>query len=250
MLMNTATAATRTTSFSMRRVALGSILVVACAGTATADIAGNIGIATDYRFRGISQTDRDPQVSGGFDFTSESGIYLGIWGSNVAFSSGPELDYYGGYRGKFSEDVAFDVGYVYYNYPSDNADPDLDYQEIYGSVTIGGFKAGLNYSDDYFAETDTYWYLYGQYSMNITESVAVSASVGYNAFDSSEAMSSFLVTDNDPGDDYIDWKIGVSTTVEGIGVSLSYVDTSLSESDCGDTKLCDATVVLGLSKSL
>jgi uncharacterized protein (TIGR02001 family) len=237
-------------SSTLRRAALASAVAVGFASSAYADIAGNIGMATDYRFRGISQTDRDPQVYGGFDFTAENGIYAGIWGSNVAFGSSLELDYYAGYRGKISDDVGYDVGYVYYNYPSDNSDPDLDYGEIYGSVTVGGFKAGLNYSNDYFAETDTYWYLYGQYTHNITESVAVSASVGYNKFDGSDSLASFLVTDNDPDDNYIDWKVSVSTTWQGLGWSLSYIDTNLSKDDCGGSELCSGTVVAGISKSL
>jgi len=69
----------------VRAVALISVVAIGGIRSASADIAGNIGLATDYRFRGISQTDRDPAVSGGFDFTAENGIYAGIWGSNISF---------------------------------------------------------------------------------------------------------------------------------------------------------------------
>lgn len=235
---------------AVRGAAMIGVVAVCGASSAYADIAGNIGIGTDYRFRGISQTDRDPQVFGGFDFTAENGLYAGVWGSNVQFGGSLELDYYGGYRGKVGEEVGYDVGYIYYDYPSSNSDPDLDYQEIYGSVTYGDFKVGVNYSDDYFAETDSYWYLYGTYSHALTESISVSASVGYNAFDSSDAMASFLVTNSDPGDNYVDWKIGVSTTWQGLGWSLTYVDTNLSKEDCGDTKICEATAVVAITKAL
>ncbi len=234
----------------VRAAAVGSVLAIGGVTAASADIAGNIALATDYRFRGISQTDRDPAVSGGFDFTAENGLYAGVWGSNIAFGGSVELDYYAGYRGKITDDLGYDVGYVYYNYPGDDSDTDLDYGEVYGSLTFSGFKAGVNYSSNYFAGTDPYWYLYGQYTRDIIDNVAVSASVGYNAFDSTEAMTSFLATDNDPGDNYVDWKLSVTTTWQGVGWTLAYVDTNLSESDCGGLDVCEATAVFSISKAL
>ena len=67
----------------VRFAAITGVLAIGGASSAYADIAGNIGIGTDYRFRGVSQTDRDPEVFGGFDFTAENGLYAGVWGSNV-----------------------------------------------------------------------------------------------------------------------------------------------------------------------
>ena len=89
----------------VRAAAVVSVLAIGGVKSASADIAGNIALATDYRFRGISQTDRDPAVSGGFDFTAENGLYAGIWGSNISFGCSLELDYYGGYRGKINDDL-------------------------------------------------------------------------------------------------------------------------------------------------
>lgn len=220
------------------------------AAPAAPAIVGNIALNSNYMFRGISQTNNAGAVSGGFDYQHGSGIYVGVWGSNVAFASSLETDFYAGYRGTFTPDWAYDVGYILYHYAKNNSKPDLDYSEIYVSTTWKGLKFGVNYSDDYFAETDRYWYLYGSYSHALTESISVSASVGYNAFDSSDAMASFLVTDSDPGDNYVDWKIGVSTTWQGLGWSLSYVDTNLSKEDCGGTKICEATAVAAVTKSL
>ena len=113
-----------------------------------------------------------------------------------------------------------------------------------------GAKVGVNYSNDYFAETDKYWYLYGQYSHDIVEGVTASASIGYNSFDSSEAMAAFLATTNDPDDHYVDWKVSVSTAWQGLTWTLSYVDTNLSKEDCGGSEICSGTAVFGISKSL
>ena len=61
-----------------------------------ADVSANVAFASDYIWRGMTQTGSDPALSGGFDFESESGFYAGIWGSNVSFSegAGSELDTY------------------------------------------------------------------------------------------------------------------------------------------------------------
>jgi uncharacterized protein (TIGR02001 family) len=235
---------------AVRVAAITLAIAIGGVTSASADIAGNIALATDYRFRGISQTDRDPAVSGGFDFTAENGIYAGVWGSNIAFGGSLELDYYGGYRGKITEELGYDVGYIYYSYPSDDSDTDLNYGELYGSLTFGGLKGGVNYSSNYFGETGSYWYLYGQYSHDIIEKVSASASVGYNSFNSSEDMASFLATEIDPGDNYLDWKVSVSTAWQGLTWSLAYVDTNLSKEDCGGADICEATAVFSISKSL
>src|SRR5579862_2377987 len=88
--------------------------------TATA----NINIVSDYRFRGIDQTWGKPAVQGGADLAWASGFYLGTWLSNVSGNSYPggnlEVDYYGGYNGKFDDDFGFTVGGYGYWYPGAN----------------------------------------------------------------------------------------------------------------------------------
>lgn len=84
---------------SVRKIALALALTGATAGTASAqDITGNVALATDYIFRGVTQTDNGPAISGGFDVEA-GGAYAGVWGSSVDFSDATtmELDLYGGY---------------------------------------------------------------------------------------------------------------------------------------------------------
>jgi uncharacterized protein (TIGR02001 family) len=73
------------------------------AAQSASPVVGNMTIASDYRFRGISQTYLGPTIQGGIDYSHASGLYLGNWNSNVAsqvFSggSGIEMDFYGGWR--------------------------------------------------------------------------------------------------------------------------------------------------------
>ena len=90
-------------------------------------ISGNVALTSDYRFRGISQSDEDIAIQGGFDFEHESGFYVGTWGSSVDFdTNGPccdgslELDIYAGFGGAFNEDWGYDVGVLAYLYPGDD----------------------------------------------------------------------------------------------------------------------------------
>ena len=235
-----------------------------------AEFAGNVALTTDYRFRGISQGDRSPAIQGGFDLATESGFYVGTWASNVTFSGASiELDIYGGFAGDISESTSYDVGVLYYAYPEDDStelsgtgDRDLDYVELYGSVSFGDATLGLAYSPDYFFETDSFIYLYGDYSYTLAENWSLDLHYGINMFDDEAAGAEFgigscnvtLANGNcadGTEDTYSDWSVGVSTSAAGLDFSLQYVDTDLDEADCfGNTKLCDATAVFTISKSL
>lgn len=96
-------------------------------------LSGNMGIYSQYIFRGVSQTDFDPALQGGFDYSHASGLYAGTWLSNVSWTSpgytgggSLEADFYGGYRGSVG-DFGYDLGLLQYHYP--------------GTPIPGGFKA-------------------------------------------------------------------------------------------------------------
>lgn len=238
--------------------ALAGILFLAAGASAPAiaegpEFSGNVAYVTDYRFRGISQGDRSQAIQGGFDIELESGLYAGTWASNVTFSGAAiEVDYYAGFAGSFSEDVEYDLGFLWYNYPEDDADPDLDYYELYGSIGAFGGTFGVAFSPDYFAETGDFWYLYGDYSIGVAENFSIDLHVGFNLFEDEDAFAAFIgPEDGDAGDNYIDYSIGVSTSALGLDFGLSYIGTDLKKSECfGGTKLCDDTVVLSVSRSL
>ena len=227
-------------------LAIGSLTLGAMAMTATtaaiaAEVSGNIALGTDYKFRGISQSDGEA-ISGGFDVAFDNGFYVGTWGSNIEdWGNGLELDYYAGYGGEFSESVSYDVGLLAYTYPNEETG-DLDYNEIYGSIGVADFTFGFAYSDDYFAGTGDFTYLYVDYSYALSESYSLDLHLGDNAIDDEEAFGT---------PDYMDYSVGVSTSFEGLDLSLSYIDTDLSTDECfGGDDLCDGSVVLTLSKSL
>jgi uncharacterized protein (TIGR02001 family) len=237
----------------------GTALLGSALAASAADIAGNVTLTTDYRFRGISQNNGkfSPAIQGGFDWSTDSGFYLGTWASNVNFSEGSiETDLYGGFKGKINDDYGYDVGVLYYGYPQDGS-THLSYTEVYTSLSAYGAKVGVNYSDNYFGGSDPFWYWYANYGIEVVKNVNVNAHWGYNHFetrqsgDPLQSNDSFGLAGNAS---YSDWSLGVSTAALGVTWALTYVDTNVKKDSCfpgsGHEDLCAATAVFSVSKSL
>ncbi|MEM0967144.1 MAG: TorF family putative porin [Verrucomicrobiota bacterium] len=147
-------------------------------------IDGNIGVTSNYVFRGVSQTGNDAAVQGGLDFADESGIYVGTWVSNVNFAGGTELDVYGGFAGE-AGDLGYDVGVIGYLYPA--ADEDANFAEVYLNLAYDAFGAGVAYTfvseidDGYFSDGDVAFFVSGGF--DLAENFSVGLTVGYYIFD-------------------------------------------------------------------
>ncbi|RMD68756.1 MAG: hypothetical protein D6819_08605 [Gammaproteobacteria bacterium] len=212
---------------------------------ADSPFSANVALATDYPFRGISQTDEEPAIQGGFDFNHESGLYLGTWASNVDFNDGDEaqmeLDLYGGFAKEFSG-IGVDVGLIYYAYPGAASDLDYDFLEIYGGLSYSIASIKYSYSNDYFAGSGTSGYLEGGVDIPLPQDFSLGLHIGRQWIDEEDTFGT---------PDYTDWKIAVSKEIAGFGFELSYVDTDLSDKECfGGTDLCDARGMFILSKSM
>ncbi|MBV2130035.1 TorF family putative porin [Arsukibacterium indicum] len=196
------------------------------------ELSGDLTFTSDYAFRGISQTDEAPAIQGGLTLSDESGFYVSVWGSSVDFGGQGtlEFDVMLGWSGAINEEWSVDVGVMRYGYPNTEF-AGSNFYELYGSASYKDFTFGLAYSDDYYANAGTYFYLYGGYSYALTDNLALDLHVGHNEYDDSAAS-------------YLDWSIGLSTEVLGAGLSLAYVDT-----DIDDCNLCDSRVIFSVSKS-
>lgn len=120
-------------------------------------LAYNVGVVTDYRFRGLSQTSLKPALQLGVDFSHKSGVYLGAFGSNVSWikdfnqstKGSYEIDLYGGYKGSITNDIGFDLGLIAYIYPNNNSGAagtpgaggftNANTNEIYGGLSYNMF---------------------------------------------------------------------------------------------------------------
>ena len=126
---------------------LAGVLVLALVPmTSQAEVSLNVGVASNYLFRGVTQTDDAAAIQGGIDYEAENGFYVGAWASNVDFDgAGYELDLYLGYAMELDNGLGLDFGYLYYAYP-DAAPDDIDFGEIYFTLSHGVFSGGVAYT--------------------------------------------------------------------------------------------------------
>jgi len=133
-------------------IALSSTLMIAALPTvAQAETAFNVGVVTDYRYRGISQSRLKPALQGGVDYTAGA-FYVGAWASTIKWvkdaggDSNVEVDLYGGYKGEISKELSYDVGGLYYLYSGNKLPTSANTFELYGALTYGMFTAKYSYA--------------------------------------------------------------------------------------------------------
>lgn len=217
---------------------------------------GNFALASDYVFRGVSQTQNGPAIQGGADYAHSSGFYVGAWASNVDWvslgyknNSSMEIDLYGGYKGSVG-DVGYDVGAITYYYPGDKifGVPNPDTTEVYLGANWKFLSLKYNHTvSQHFVgwTTETGGKTRGSYYVDLGANYplgngwAVMGHVGYQN-----------VKDNDPAT-YTDWKLGVSKEFKIGTVALAYTDTN---ADTGaytwaGEEVADGRVILSFSKT-
>lgn len=197
----------------------------------------NIGLFSQYVWRGMTQTDESLSLQGGIDYAHSSGLYAGAWASNVSWttdqgymdSGSLELDLYGGYAGTFGKtDFGYNVGILQYVYPGDNTKgaPETDATELYGGLSYkwANVKASYVVSDEAwgFANADGTWYLEANADIPIGESgYTINLHVGDFQFDGKTAG-----VKNDKYD-YTDWKVGVTKAWNnGVKLGAYYTDNN------------------------
>ena len=140
---------------------LGTLFAIpALADDAPYTITTNVGFVTDYTFRGISQTFREPAIQGGIDFNHKNGLYLGTWASNISSNqytnANMEWDFYGGYNGTVNEDLGYSLGLITVYYPggvTSTTAPTRKWDTT--EWNIGATWKGLNVK---YSQTLTNWY--------------------------------------------------------------------------------------------
>lgn len=213
-----------------------SVVLAAISGIASAEssFSANAALTTDYVWRGISQTDEDPAIQGGFDVESSNGFSAGMWASNVDFNSDAnvEVDVYGGYSTTIN-DISLSVGAIYYMYPKES---DLNFLELNAGIGYGPFSAMVSYTDE-FGEGGphaTYFEVGGDFDLPFG-GLGLGLHAGHYSFDGSTT-------------DYNDWKVALSKEIGGFGLELAYTDTDLSKTECGGD-ICDGRAIFTISKS-
>lgn len=244
------------------RIALSTLLLCAAAGASAQSapaspwtVTGNAGLFSEYRFRGISQTDTHPAIQGGIDIAHASGLYIGNWNSNVdsGYLNGAniEMDFYGGYKKSFGA-LGLDVGAIHYYYPGSGRSGGgrIKNTEIYIGGTYG--PLGLKHyrtTSDFFSIPNTKRSAYTDLSLthDLGSGIGLNAHVGYQKIRNAPAG---VVTRS-----IVDWKVGATYDLKGWLLGASYIDTNRERADGGfftgpsNKDLAKATLVVSVGKT-
>lgn len=233
----------RLLSSTVSGLALASILALSSAAHAEEDtslpgeFSGNVALTSNYIYRGVTQSNDGPAISGGFDYEQDI-FYAGVWGSSVEWDgTSLEVDYYVGATPSY-KNFNFDIGLIYYTYPDAPSDPEQNFVEIYGGVSttieeLVEVGASLAISPEFYGESGQAYYTALDASVPLPgDTFSLAAHYGYQAFD------------DDLVDDYSDYNIGVTASYEGFDLTLGYSDTS--DRDGGDE---DDSIFVSLSRS-
>lgn len=212
-------------------------------------LTANITLASQYRYRGLMQTNNKPAVQGGFDLAHASGFYLGNWNSSISWlndshsdvSAPVEMDFYGGYKGNLAQGVPVDLGVLQYYYPG-------DYPSGYTSPDTTELYAGVGYGPVMFkysiAMTNLFGFADSKYSQYFDLSGNFDTGVWGLAFNAHIGRQNVRNVDNGS---YTDWKLGLTKDFgPGLSVSLAYLDTNADRAVYTNTRGRDMGRAAGL----
>ncbi|MCW3148966.1 TorF family putative porin [Stutzerimonas stutzeri] len=209
------------------------------------DVSMTATLASDYIWRGQSQTGGSGAVQGSLDIAHESGLYIGAWASNVddqvftgnSGGADMEVDYYVGYGGDLTDWLSYDLSWNTYTYPQASS---YNVDEWIGKLSAYGFTVGAKYAYD----PSSALYSFISYEYELPYEIGLGLAYGHTDTKNAEL---------DADEQYNDWSVTLSKTIATLDVALMYSDTDISEcvANMGytDDDDCDANLTLSVSKS-
>jgi uncharacterized protein (TIGR02001 family) len=246
--------------------------------TPAVTISGAATLTSDYRFRGVSQSDEGMAVQGGITISHESGLYVGAWGSNLSGwgtfgGANMELDLIAGFKLPVGEGT-LDTGVTWYMYPSGASETDFAelYAKLSGTVGPIGLTGTVAYAPQQQAlgnwfpvgapadpgDKEDNLYLAGDATYALAETpLTLKAHIGYSDGNPGLGPNGTSVA---PTGTYFDWSIGADLVpTSGLTLSVAYVDTDISEAEANlirpnfatldGNSISDATVVFSITAS-
>ena len=218
----------------MKKILVPTLLASAVAGLAPvvqaqeSTLSYNVGVVSDYRYRGLSQSRLEPAVQGGIDYADKSGFYVGAWASTIkwikdsgASKGNLELDLYAGYKGTAGA-LGYDVGFLRYEYVNNNLGNQSGFvnpntNEVYGAVTYGVFTAKYSHAiSNLFGNPDTKnsYYLDLNATFDLGNGMTLVPHVGYQKFKNLDALT------------YTDYSLTLAKDMgKGVALSVALVGT-------------------------
>lgn len=218
-----------------------AVMLISLASTdshANGEFYGNVTLASDYLFRGVSQTQGEPALQGDLGWANDSGFYVGTWASNVEGFADVEWDFYAGYDIGLAPGTTLNLTAQYYTYHGREISG-ADYAEVYVGLTqeLENMSVGgrLEFAPEYFGEDtrQVYFKLFG--SIPLARAWSVEAHIGRLNF-SDNALA------GQP--DIIDWMLGISYAHDPFTVTAAFADTNWDQ--CGSDCNTNALLAVGL----
>lgn len=207
----------------------------------------NVALTSDYRYRGVSQTRLKPALQGGADYTNNpTGLYAGVWASTIKWTKdlggdgNVEIDVYGGKRGEIVKDVSYDVGGLYYYYPSNDLHPNVNTFEVYGQLGFGPVYAKYSVSTTNLfgvADSKKSGYLDVGFNYDVYDGYMLNLHAGHQS------------VKNNSGSSYNDVKIGVTKDYGVATVALAAIKADIDAFAPNGKNLAKTGVVLTVSKT-
>ena len=208
-----------------------AVALLASPAIMAGELTGNVGVVSDYVFRGIDQSASGAAVQGGMDYATDLGIYTGLWVTNSAAGGGNEADVYVGYGLKLGE-FTLDAGAIFYAYTEDTevgTAPNTDYVEAYVGAGIGPLSAKVFYAPEFGRDTDgtpsgdpdknELLYITVSATLNLSDTLSFVPQLGFSAGDG--VKDAF-------GDEYNDYSLtAIKKLKDDLSVSLTIVGTDL-----------------------
>ena len=203
------------------------------------EVSYNMGVTSDYVFRGISQSRNKPAFSAGVDYShTPSGFYAGTWASTISWINDAtdrtlyptantpyELDLYAGMKGEIGGGFSYDAGAIHYFYPGHKLGkaPDANTTEVYGKIAYGPVSLKVNY-----ALGDAFW------TSNKAGSYYVDASGDFPVMEglTLNLHAGRFEFKDAPGWSYSDWKVGLTKDF-GNGLSGALAATGTNAQNVG-----------------
>jgi len=202
----------------LKGLVAGGLLLVS--GLAQAQFSATVTAASEYDYRGFSQSAKDPALQASLDYAFENGFAIGAWASNIDFEpldGDVEVDLYASYTGEISETTSWTTGITYYLYPG--SDDIGEYPEIYVGLNTGPFSFKQWYTNNLYDSDESAWYTEANATFELPNNFSILAHAGYSWGDAWDLL----------GEEVLDYSIGVGYTAGKFNLALKYLGTDADE---------------------
>ena len=235
---------------SMKTLALVAGLL-GLSGVSQAQFSSTLTAVSDYDFRGVSQSAKDPAFQASADYAfGDSGFSVGAWASNVDFGDDVdgdiELDLYANYVGEINDTFSWTAGLTYYMYPG--SDDIGEYPEIYVGFNAGNFSFKQWYADSLFDSDESGMYTEANYTHSFNDAWSLAFHAGYTWGDLYDILEDLT------GDSFevVDYAVQLNWSVNNFTIFGKFTGTDASgfAESTGDVNNNEPRFLVGVTTTL